>query len=384
MIQIDKKENCCGCTACESVCPRNCISMISDAEGFKYPTVKKENCIGCRVCEKVCPVISKDSHNLSTQICETYVGYFENEEVRMASSSGGIFSAIAQGVISRNGAVFGAAFDKNFEVRHIEVEDVQGLGWLRGSKYIQSNLSGVYEDVHKELKKNRPVLFTGAPCQIAGLKGYLREDYSNLITVDILCHGVPSPKVWKRYLYELELENGKIKSINFRLKKPGWYDYSTRIEFCSGKVIEQSHFDNTFMKLFLGDICIRPSCHKCRFKNINRISDITIGDCWGIDRIDQDFQDDRGVSVIILHSEKGKTIFSDIKNQLYYKAYDLEKVLPSNSQSRVSVEAHINRSKLFKCVSQNCSMAEMQKTLQLSLFDKLRRKLRTKLKSSID
>lgn len=379
MIYINEKKDCCGCTACVSSCPRDCITMVCDEEGFMYPKVQTDDCIDCGMCEKVCPVLSKKSHSKNTTICETYVGYIKDEEIRASSSSGGIFSVIAQYVIENEGIVFGAAFDSNFVVKHIRVETKKELFRLRGSKYAQSDVSGIYAEVLSELKNNRLVLFTGTSCQISGLKGYLQHDYSNLITVDILCHGVPSPIVWKKYLDEMIKENGEIKSVNLRSKTCGWYNYSTRIEFTSGTVLEHSHFEDAFMQLFLGDICLRPSCHYCRFKDINRDADITIGDSWGIDRIDPQFQDDRGTSVVILHSQKGKGIFTDIKEFIFCSLYDLEKVLPSNSKSRLSVEAHVNRSRFFKHFREECTFTDLLKMLKISFIDKIKKKIKSEL-----
>ena len=192
---INKKE-CCGCTACLHVCPVKCITMQEDEEGFFYPVIEKEKCIHCHKCEKVCPVRNADSINTKT---ETYVGYSKDDEIRKQSSSGGIFSVVAEWILLQNGVIFGAAFDQNFEVHHIAIETNGELGKLRGSKYVQSRLENVYPVVKQYLEIKRKVLFTGTACQIAGLKRYLNKEYENLYTVDVLCHGVPSPKIWRMY-----------------------------------------------------------------------------------------------------------------------------------------------------------------------------------------
>lgn len=380
MVQISDKRTCCGCTACESICPKKCISMISDSEGFVYPIVESKDCIHCDLCESVCPVINSKKLKHSNNIKNTYVGYSKNENIRMESSSGGIFSLVAEYVLDQNGIVFGAAYDEQFIVKHIGIDNKNDLYKLRGSKYLQSNLSGIYNCIQKELKAERLVLFTGTACQISGLKSYLKKEYSNLITIDILCHGVPSPGVWRRYINEKEQENGKIVAINLRSKNNGWYNYATRFEFSSGKVLECSHFDDLYMRLFLADICLRPSCHDCHFKNMDRQSDITIGDSWGIDRLLPQFTDDKGTSVIVIHSLQGQKIFKEIISQIVCVSVDLDTVLPREENSRKSVEAHINRKKFFVDYMNGAPINQLQRHLNKSIFDRLRRKIRNTIK----
>ena len=203
MIKIDKKQKCCGCSACVQVCPKQCIEMKEDSEGFWYPQVKRDVCVKCGLCEQVCPIIQEDSHKYSYEgIVSSYSAYSNKEEIRLASSSGGIFTILAEQIILDGGIVFGAAFDENYLVHHIAIDTIEGLSQLRGSKYLQSRIENTYIEAKKYLDSDCNVLFSGTACQIAGLKRFLRKEYENLLTVDVLCHGVPSQKVWKLYLDE--------------------------------------------------------------------------------------------------------------------------------------------------------------------------------------
>lgn len=340
------KKDCCGCTACMHICPVKCIEMKEDEEGFLYPYADSEKCINCHKCEKVCPVGNLRNENNET---EAYVGFSKNEEIREQSSSGGIFSLAAEWILKQNGAVFGAAFDENFEVCHIAVKTKEELSKLRGSKYVQSRLGETYPLVKQYLENNRKVLFTGTACQIAGLKKFLNKEYENLYTLDVLCHGVPSPKIWRMYLADKKQQyNAPIKKIDFRSKQSGWKNFSVDIEFSNNQRYCVKFYEDTFMKMFLGNIDLRPSCHNCRFKDFPRISDMTIGDSWGIEDYMPDMDDDRGTSVILVHSQKGGQMLKELGGGLNIKEASLDKALPATADSRKSVEMHPNRKKIFK------------------------------------
>lgn len=383
MIEISKASQCCGCAACEAVCPKKCITLVNDREGFAYPKVNAQMCIHCNACEKVCPIIKSESARRNENVLATYVGYTTNEKLRLESSSGGVFSLIATHVLKQKGIVFGAAYDEQFCVRHIAVEKQDELFRLRGSKYSQSTITGIYLKVRDELVNGRIVLFSGTACQVSGLKKYLKKDYPNLITVDILCHGVPSPAVWERYIKELEALNGKLLSVNLRAKTKGWYDYSSEFRFESGETVEHSHFMDSYMRLFLSDICLRPSCYECEFKSMDRTSDITLGDSWEIDKLLPEFNDDKGTSVIIIHSNSGANIFEKICGDLNYKEIDLDEILPKSENSRKSVEAHINRKKFFKAFAKGESINKLTEYLKESVLDKIRRKIRNMIRGNI-
>lgn len=344
---MNKKE-CCGCTACMHVCPVKCIVMQEDEEGFLYPAVEKEKCIHCHKCKKVCPVLNSENQNTKTQ---AFVGYSRNEEIRKQSSSGGVFSVIAEWILEQDGVVFGAAFDENFEVHHISVESKEELAKLRGSKYVQSRLENVYPEVKQYLEMKRKVLFTGTACQIAGLRKYLDKEYESLYTVDVLCHGVPSPKIWRMYLEEMKRQhNALIEKVEFRNKETGWKNYSMNILFSDMQRYCVHFFEDKFMSMFLDNIDLRLSCYECHFKDFPRISDMTIGDSWGIEKYMPDMDNDKGTSIILIHSLKSGIILDAIKKKLIVREARLDEVLPSTADSRRSVEMHPNRKKFWEGV----------------------------------
>lgn len=365
---IDKME-CCGCTACQHICPVRCITMQEDEEGFLYPAVHEDKCIHCHKCEKVCPVRNADPVNEKTQ---TFVGYTKDEEIRRQSSSGGIFSVIAEWILQQHGVVFGAAFDENFEVHHIAVETKEELEKLRGSKYVQSRLENVYPQVKQYLGAGRKVLFTGTACQIAGLIRYLNKAYENLYTVDVLCHGVPSPKIWRMYLEEKEQQyHAAIQKISFRNKGTGWKNYSICMLFSDTKCYFTNYSQDQYMSMFLGNIDLRPSCHHCHFKDIPRVSDMTIGDCWGIEKVMPDMDDDKGTSIILVHSQNGAEMFEAIANRLMVREAELNAALSLTADSRRSVEMHPNRKKFFAGVKRGENFDVLFGYVQKNLLQKV-------------
>lgn len=364
---IDKKD-CCGCTACLHICPVKCIEMREDSEGFLYPAVDKEKCINCGRCEKVCPVRGSDSSGKETA---TFIGYCKNDGIRMKSSSGGIFSLISEHILKQNGVIFGAAFDGDFEVCHIAVQTSEELEKLRGSKYLQSRLENTYTQVKACLESGRTVLFTGTACQTAGLKKYLNKEYEKLYTVDVLCHGVPSPKIWKMYLADIkERYNAPIEKIEFRNKESGWKSYSVRVDFSDNRRYCVPFYKDKYMQMFLGNIDLRPSCHNCRFKDFPRISDMTVGDSWGIENYMPDMYDDKGASVIVINSKKGGELLDGIKETLNLKEAELDKALPITADSRKSVQPHPNRKKFFDGLKNGEDINKLHGYLRKSLFQK--------------
>lgn len=346
MIKLDRKEECCGCSACLSVCPQSCITMREDEEGFLYPYVNEQACINCNLCNCTCPVIN--SLNEYKDTTDTYVAYCKDEDLRLSSSSGGIFSLLAEEVLNREGVVFGAAFDNDMLVHHIGITKSCELARLRGSKYLQSRMEATYADTEKALKNQKAVLFSGTACQIAGLKKYLKKEYDNLYSIDVLCHGTPSPKLWKKYLAWREQKAGAfVKDISFRNKEKGWKSYSLKITFKNNKEYKEPFYTDPYMQLFLSDICLRPSCHDCRFKGVNRPSDITLGDCWGIENYMPEMDDNKGVSVVLLHTDKGRRLLDLADTRLCKNSAELKCALSPDSDSRRSVEMHPKRAEFF-------------------------------------
>lgn len=363
------KSECCGCTACQQICPAQCITMEPDEEGFLYPRINGANCIRCQKCEQVCPIQHPPFPAGKT---EASVGYAKNLALRRASSSGGVFSLAAQWVLNQQGVVFGAAFDERFQVHHICIETEEELYRLRGSKYVQSSLENTYTEAEQNLQIGRWVLFSGTACQIAGLKKYLGKEYERLLTIDVLCHGVPSPKIWKLYLQEQESVNrSKITSVQFRDKVSGWKQFSLTSRFENGQTCSFRVSEDRYMRMFLGNIDLRPSCYDCRFKVFPRASDLTIGDCWGIDKLMPDMDDDQGTSVILVHTPKGQQLLDAVREELVLQKAELDRVLPPSAESRKSVEVHPNRKKYWAAVQSGAQIGELSRYVQKSFVQKL-------------
>lgn len=309
MIKIIQKEDCVGCNSCMQRCPVRCITMKEDEQGFLYPVVDTELCIQCNLCEKVCPVIIQGE---TTNPTGTYAVRNNNRTIQLESSSGGIFYTLAKAIIEEGGVVFGARFDSSWNVIHDYTETLEGLKLFQGSKYVQSNIGESFLKAEAFLKEGRKVMFTGTPCQIAGLSLFLKKDYSDLLLkVDVVCHGVPSPKVWRSYLSSItnKINLNKIGNINFRNKREGWENYGLSIESSDHRELFFSlQRENSFMRGFLKDLYLRPSCYKCPVKCNNSQSDFTIGDFWSINDINPNFYDPMGVSVVIDNKHK----FSEI------------------------------------------------------------------------
>jgi coenzyme F420-reducing hydrogenase beta subunit len=332
MISNADKKECCGCTACASICPKQCISMEADIEGFLYPVVDNRKCVDCKLCENVCPFLNRKrpEHDLE----ETFAAINRDDDLRMHSSSGGIFVALANRILEDNGVVFGAAYDEKWCVYHKSAESKRELLELTGSKYMQSVLNDTYHQVEEKLLQGREVLFVGTTCQVNGLKNYLRKEYSNLICVDFICLGVPSPLVWKDYL-DTYFKDYHINSVNFKEKSSGWHSFSLNIEG------ENEHFckvgrKTIFFTGYFRHLYTRPSCSNCIYKTGNRVSDITLADCWGYHIIAPEMDDNKGMSSVICHSRKGLDLFNDIKANLIWKDAKLDDVLEFNSGYRKS------------------------------------------------
>lgn len=339
MIEITKKEECHGCHGCFSICPKNCISMEIDNEGFWYPKVNKSMCINCNMCEKVCPIINipkNYDNDLTAYACKN-----KKESIRLSSSSGGVFTLLCENVIKNNGIVFGAAFDENFDVYHSYSETIEGCAKFRGAKYVQSIIGNSYKQVKEFLEEGRIVLFSGTPCQVSGLDKYLMKKYKNLIMIDVVCHGVPSPIVYKKYLNNIKKVNkGSIKNIQFREKSNGWKDYNFKVTFTNGEFVQKRIY-NSYMKGFLEDLYLRPSCYECKFKKPITSADITLGDYWGVQNIHKEFDDDKGISLILVHTEKGNRIIKDISYGMDIINTDYEYSIKCNP----SIVSHANHNK---------------------------------------
>lgn len=390
MIKITDKHDCCGCSACVQRCPKRCISLKEDEEGFLYPDVNIDECIDCHLCEKVCPWLNRPD---KLQPLEVLAVKNRNEEERMASSSGGVFIAIAKKVIERGGVVFGAVFDDNWEVVHTYAETIDGVKLMMGSKYVQSRIGNCYCEAEKFLKSGREVMFTGTPCQIMGLHKFLRKEYPNLLSVDCLCHGVPSPGVWRRYLcesvYKTDNNKDKITGIEFRNKNVGgWKNYSFLVKGKTGlndenKILySESHDKNAYMRGFLSDIYLRPSCYSCKCKNGISHSDITIADFWGINIQAPDFDDNKGVGLVLVNTRKGKKVFDSLDMEAKY--FSLSDVKPMNGGFKEYISENPKRKMFFECLSNGDSVeVAVGKFLYVPAYKVILTRI-TKIKSKIN
>lgn len=369
MITIVDKHNCCGCEACVQACPIQCISVIIDQEGFNYPSVNSNKCTSCGICEKVCPTIHPYA---PSKVIRAYAAINENDMIRMQSSSGGLFTLIAEKILNEGGVVFGAKFDNDWNVEISYTETLKGLSEFRGSKYSQAKTGKSYIQCEEFLKSGRTVLYTGTPCQIAGLKHFLQEDYDGLLTCDIVCHGVPSPKIWYKYLREIAGEVKKtIKSISFRDKSEGWDNYQVIIQI-QKDIIKTPYHQNPFMKAFLNDLILRPSCHECKAKAGKSHSDVTIGDFWGIESLHPDMYDNKGTSLLIINSEKGHKLLEDL-NDIRIRETSLEDAISFNFAYFKSAIPNLRRDYFFKKLNSSNSVVNLiSKSLQPSVYMRIR------------
>lgn len=345
MLKIDNKSNCCGCHACYNSCPQNAIIMEEDEKGFKYPKINENKCTNCGFCEKVCPILNKRK---IANDPKAYACINKDENIRENSSSGGIFTLIAKEIINMGGVVFGTKFDSNFNVIHSYTSLEEELYKFRGSKYVQSIIGDNYKIAKSFLEAGKYVLFTGTPCQIEGLLAYLGKKYDKLFTQDIICHGVPSPKVWRKYLdYRKHKDEDRPLSINFRNKDNGWSSFNLIFTY-ENKSYKKSQVEDKYMQAFLRNVCLRDSCYKCSFKKINRLSDITLADFWGIQRVKPELYDNKGTSLVIVNSEKGKELFESIKENIIQEEVNIEEALVGNTAMLTSAVVDKNRVKFFE------------------------------------
>ena len=385
MIEIVDKTLCCGCSACIQRCPKQCISFHEDSEGFCYPKVDIALCIDCGLCERVCPVLNQSPRCKPLQV---FAVKNRDEEVLLKSSSGGAFTLLAEHVIANGGVVFGARFDANYNVVHDFTETEEGLSLFRGSKYVQSSIGDSYRRAESFLKAGRCVMFTGTPCQILGLKKYLRKDYENLLAVDFVCHGVPSPKVWQRYLNDISSTNvaSVVTGVTFRDKVDGWKKFSFSLSASRDSkagaqepyVFREPFYKNLYMRAFLADFILRPSCYACPAKGGSSCSDVTLGDFWGIERENPSLFDDRGVSLVMIHNSKYSAIFHncDAVEMSYTSA------LNGNPSIEYPVRKPINRPFFWFLFSNGRTLSHILWMCQSSnLFARLCRFVYRKLKA---
>ncbi|SEW42004.1 Coenzyme F420 hydrogenase/dehydrogenase, beta subunit C-terminal domain [[Clostridium] fimetarium] len=383
MIDIKDKLKCTGCSACYNCCPTNAITMVTDNEGFAYPCVNHNKCIKCNKCEVVCPFVTEKIKLDDFKKC--FAAYNKNSEDRTNSSSGGMFIALSKEIIRQDGIIYGSAFDEKFLAYHTEAQNYDELQNLLGSKYMQSRIGDVFKNVKQQLISDRKVLFVGTGCQIGGLLGYLEKEYDNLICVDFICLGTPSPKVWYDYLNTF-FKQKEIKKIKFKDKSLGWHTFSLKIEslyesFCRNG--RQTYFFSGYFK----HLYSRPSCSECIFKQGNRLSDITISDCWGYSYIAPELDDNKGLSSIVCHSEKGLKLFQKIQEQLVWKDASLDDVLKYNSNYCKSAPMGKDREAFWHDYDKLPKDKLFEKYCQpekINLVRKILKKIKAKLKTLLN
>lgn len=349
MINIIDKEKCCGCSACAQICPRGSITMIKDEEGFFYPSVDKKTCIDCNQCRAICPF---ENNTIKAEFHPVILGAKAyDDEIRYWSSSGGIFTLVAESILEKNGIVFGVEMNEDCTfVKHVAVDHKENLKKLRGSKYIQSRIDGAYINARNYLEQGKPVLFTGTPCQISGLKRFLKKDYSQLFCVEVICHGVPSEELWNKYLNHIEQKyKRKVKNVSFRSKRYSWMQFGSDIQFNPKKTVFKFSFEDSFFRMFNSSYSMRPSCYECMAKGKRTMADMTIGDFWGVETVFPNFNDNKGVSIILMNNEKGKLLFELIRNKvlLSEKTIDYETAVKCNPPIDESIKKSDMRLEFF-------------------------------------
>lgn len=331
MITIKDKSACCGCSACASVCAHHAITMRPDGMGFLYPEVDKSKCVDCGLCNHVCAF--NDDYDKSGNLDEPDVYAARHKDINEISTSrsGAVFIALSDWILEQGGVVYGAGYEDHFRVVHKRATNKGQRDEFKGSKYVQSDLKDTFCQIKKDLKQGYKVMFSGTPCQTSGLLSYLKllkQDISLLYVVDLVCHGVPAPNVWRDYLKYIEKKyHAKITAVNFRDKSQfGWAAHKE-----SFKLDDKYVCTSTYSDLFCKCIMFRDSCGVCHFANLKRPSDLTIGDFWGWEKVDQHINtDNKGVSLLLVNTEKGRRLFSEIENQINYLKSDSRHCLQPN------------------------------------------------------
>lgn len=376
MISINEnnKKMCCGCTACVNVCPANAIKMENDFEGFLYPIVDKEKCINCGLCDKTCPYKNKIEVN---SFLKSFVIQNKDQETLNNSTSGGFFTPISKYVIQNNGYVCGAIVKDDLSVEHI-IYDKQNLDEIykfRGSKYVQSQLNNAFKIIKKKLDDGKLVCFSGSPCQVVGLKKYLKKEYANLITVDFVCRGVPSALFLKKYIdYQERKYNSKIRSLYFRSKTYGYHSGTLTLKFENGKKYTGSNRVDLYSKCFHKDVCSRPSCYNCIAKGIERISDFTVFDSWHPEKLVDKLKDnDKGYSNLFIHTKKGYDLFINILSR-DFNYYEIDANKASSFTGKMmteSINKDIKRDDFYKKINEEDFEKAVYNFINVSLLDRI-------------
>ena len=364
MNQICEMNRCTGCAACVSICPHNAVSLIENELGFKYPQIDNYECINCGLCEKTCP--QNHEINDTNEIKKIYAAYSKDKGIRKNSSSGGVFSEIATKIISLGGVVYATKMSDDCKSAFFaECTKIEDLKSFRGSKYLQSDVGSIYKDIKYTLDKSgKKVMFVGTGCQVAGLRAYLKKNYDNLLCVDIICHGVPSPKLWRKHISGVESElNIVAKSVNFRYKKPSWTEFSLLIEGKDGKKYIKSKFDDQYLIGFLTELTLRPNCYTCPYASISRTGDVTLADFWGYKSTEYKMRNtEKGISLVLINTEKGQKVFDSIEDRIMVTEKKLKEAMSGNRSLKEPWKKNPKSDEFWKEFVNNDNLIEVYST----------------------
>lgn len=371
MINITDKTQCTGCSACVNICTKNAIKLNNDTQGFPYPVVDKKSCVNCNLCDNVCPILNMQE-NLNYVDPLVYASWNKDENIRIESTSGGVFSALASKFLIEGGVVLGAQYTDDFTIEHTIIDDISHLSKIRQSKYAQSELGVIFRQIKKLLTTGKRVMFCGSPCQVAGLKSYLKKDYESLFLVDFICRGIISQKVYKKYLSSVEKHtNSKITKVHFKNKDFGWNLFSTKLYLENNSTYHKDRYTDEYMMGYLKhNLYLRPCCHECKFKTLPRVADITMGDFWGIANKDASLDSNKGTSVVLINSKKGEAFFDGVKDT-YLESFvcRLDDVVAGNSCLFNVASKGKYRDYFFKKFDKTDFIELIHKIDQKSLFD---------------
>lgn len=356
MIEVLEHNRCTGCAACYTACSHEAISMQYDDEGFEYPVINKEACIDCGLCQAVCPVLQYDKRQtLRIANNDAQIGYAarnKNYEQRLISSSGSIFPPIAEWILENNGIVVGVAYDDQFNVVHRIIDSDDDLRDIQGSKYLQCKADNTtFKRIKDELKTGRLVLYSGMACQVEGLKSFLRKEYENLYTIDLICMGIPSPIVWQKYL-KAYFKGECIQQINFKEKSIGWNSFCFYVK-TDIREFKERGMENLYLQSMFRSWNMRPSCFQCPFKKEKRISDFTLADCWGANKLVPSIDDNKGLSSVIVHSAKGQRLWQQLSDKIESIEISIDDIAAGNSNLIQNKPQTGNRKQFYDMLERN-------------------------------
>ena len=384
-MHVENKQECTGCGACYNVCPKNAITMEMNSKGFYSPVIDGEKCVDCGLCDKICPLDKYKSQNIEQP--RAFAFQNSDEETLYKCASGGAFAYFAKNVTDSGGIVYGVVYDENLVVCHTRADNLKDLEKMYSSKYVQSDTRGTLKSAKADLQDGKTVLYSGTPCQIAGLKSYLGKDYNNLITVDLVCHGVPSPLVFERYKSEITKKlrkNEQILNIDFRSKINGWSGLLYTTIFTNKRLFHISMYKDNLMRAFLGNIILNKSCSDCKFNKIPRVADITLADFWGADNYDVTLNNKKGLSVILINTEKGHELIKNVEKTCLIKEVPLDVIIKYNKNISGSSVPNVKRDEFLEDIKKGKSLKScVQKYMDDPLYIKLYRILPQFLKNFI-